>query len=278
MNTNIAIIIVTRNSEKFIEKCMQSIMDQTKQPDQIILSDTGSNSTAYLEKFDALQNVTRIDAGKDVGFCKGNNAAMKSVKDNISYVLLLNPDAFLFPDFLEKATEFMDKNPHCGICTGNLLGYDIAQNEPTGLYDSRGIFQTWYGKWYDRDQGNTAKDLRHNQIEEVPAICGALMFCRRATLNKTLLPGANIFDPTFYMYKEDIDLSLRVKKAGWTTIYNPTLQAYHCRGWAHNRKVMAKQYRVASARNELKIHWRERAAVPIAYSSLKYFAVKVFNR
>lgn len=272
-----AVIVITRNSEQFIDKCIDSINNQTVQPLQIIISDTGSKEFAYIEKYDSQPNITLIDAGKDVGFCKGNNAAIKELSPDVKYVLLLNPDAFLFPDFIEIASAYMESTPKCGICTGTLFGYDIDSAQPTGLYDSTGIHHTWYGKWYDRDQRSPTSSKQYTHPEQVPAACGALMFCRRETLNQVMLQGNNIFDPSFYMYKEDIDLSIRVQKAGWQVVYHPSLQAYHCRGWSKNRKSVPKRYRIASARNELTIHWRSKSPLGLLYSSMKFLAVKALN-
>lgn len=268
-----AIIIVTYNSEPFIDRCLDSIAKQTIAPLQIILSDTGSKERSYLEKYRSLPGMTLIDAGKEVGFCKGNNAALPAVAKEARYILLLNPDAFLFPDFLEKATLYMEKERHCGICTGTLFGYDIRKGEPTGLYDSTGIFRTWYGKWMDRDQRTSIVAGKYSKCEEVPAACGALMFCRREALNET----GGIFDPHFYMYKEDIDLSLRIRAAGWQVRYNPELSAYHCRGWSSDRKLVPYKYRLASAQNEWIIHRRSKSLIGLAYSSMKLLAVKLFN-
>lgn len=273
----VAIIVVTRNSERFIDKCIQSINNQTKRPHQIIISDTGSNDFHYLSKYETQSNIQCVYAGKDVGFCKGNNFAVQYLHKTIKYVLLLNPDAFLFSSFIEKAVVFMNSTAVCGVCTGTLLGYDINSDKPTGLYDSTGIQQKWYGKWYDRDQRSAITTKKYSEVEEVSAACGALMFCRKEALDETLLVGGNIFDPSFYMYKEDIDLSLRVKKAGWKVLYNPDLQAYHCRGWSTDRKTVAKKYRLVSAKNELAIHKKFYSPVGMAYSLAKYLAVKMLN-
>lgn len=267
---------MTHNSALFIDKCLDSINKQTIGPLQIIISDTGSSNLSYLDSYRSIPEMTIVNAGKDVGFCKGNNFAISKIHPEAKYVLLLNPDAFLFPDFIEKAIHYMEAIPECGICTGTLLGYDIHLSQPTGLYDSTGICCTWYGKWYDRDQRSAVVPHKYIKSQQVPAACGALMFCRWDALAQTMVEG-NIFDPNFYMYKEDIDLSLRIKRMGWTVVYNPQLLAYHCRGWNINRKKMQKKYRLASARNEWIIHWRDRFSIGLIYSSMKYLAVKVFN-
>lgn len=267
-----AIVIVTYNSEKVLPRCMESIANQTIAPKQLILSDTGSNDRSTLEKYRKEMGAIIIDAGKEAGFCRGNNAALAHIDPSCRYLLLLNPDAFLFDDFLEKATSTMERNKECAISTGTLYGYDIENNSPSGRYDSRGIFHTWYGKWYDRDQKKEVGEELFSE-EELPAACGALLIIRREALQNDDF----LFDPSFYMYKEDIELSLRLRKRGWKILYNPDLKAYHCRGWKAKRGDIERKYRLASAKNELSIHLRYRYAAGVLYSSLKFLAVKYFD-
>ena len=73
------------------------------------------------------------------------------------------------------------------------------------------------------------------------------------------------------MYKEDIDLSLRLQRGGWDLYHVPTLTGYHKRGW--DRATAAKWQKVLSARNELSVQCRDRSIVGLGYSMAKYFAV-----
>lgn len=278
MIKSIAIIIVTYNSEKHIHKAMECIRQQTVQPARIVLVDSGSKDPSYLERYRQQGNVTIVIAEKGCGFCRGNNAGMPYVQD-CKYVLFLNPDAFLTPSFLEGAVGYMEKqtNAECGALTGVVEGYAIEQDQPTGKYDTTGVFRNWYGRWYDRGQGTVCRQDLYNHHCHLPAICGALMFCRKTALDTVLIRNGEVFDSTFYMYKEDIDLSLRLRKKAWTLDFVPYLHAYHCRGWQQDRSKMPRIMRLASARNEFIVQTKIGTPLPIAYSLLKYAAVKIFN-
>ena len=194
------------------------------------------------------------------------------------YVLFLNPDAFLTSTFCAQALATLAEPKHhsVGALSGILLGYDIATDTPTDRYDSTGIFHTWYGHWYDRDKGNNVVADRYRHAEYVPALCGALMFCRRKALNDILLRNTEIWDSTFYMYKDDIDLSLRLANKGWKLLFAPALTAYHCRGWQVDRRCMPRQYRLMSAINEIRINAKH-CKLGLPYSLSKYYAVKVLD-
>lgn len=274
---SIAIVIVTYNSQKHLPKLLACLKQQTRQPEQVVFVDTGSTDLSYHEAYRQMPGYQLVVAEKESGFCHGNNLGMQVVDPGHSYVLFLNPDAFLTPTFLEEALTFMEKHTHCGALTGTVLGYNIEVDQPTGFYDSTGIFQTWYGRWFDRAQGVAVKATQYQDIESIPAICGALFFVRRKALQEVLLSKGEVFDPAFYMYKEDIDLSLRLRKKGWQLFFVPSLIAYHCRGWNPDRRCMPRKFRLASVKNEWTIHRRERQPLAAAYSLTKYAAVKFFD-
>lgn len=274
-----SIIIVTHNSERYLHHAIESLKKQTKPAEQIIIVDSGSNHTDYLMQYREHENITLALFRSNIGFCKGNNVGMSLINTFSDYVLFLNPDAFITPNFLEDAVAFME-NPiyeTCGAMTGTILGYDIEANKPSEKYDSTGIFTTWYGKWYDRDQGRNCKDIIYTNTETLPAICGALMFCRRIALENVSLEKNKIFDEHFYMYKEDIDLSIRLAADGWQLLYNPNCSAYHCRGWNPKRSNVPRHFRLLSAKNELKIHWKKKSPIKILYSAAKHLAVNFLD-
>lgn len=274
----IAVIIVSYNCPEHIKRNMDSLRRQTRKPNQIIIVDNKSEDSTYLESFN--EDAEIIYNNLNIGFCAANNEGLSKIDDQTNYVLFLNPDAFLTEQFIEKALDFMEdpENASCGAMTGILLGFDPNKEKPTGLYDSTGIFSTPYGKWFDRDQGQKINPNLYITKEEVPAICGALMLCRKKALMNAALKDQTVWDNTFFMYKDDIDLSLRLRKKGWKLMFVPDLVAYHCRGWAQNRSEMSKEARLGSAKNELRMHLRSKEYQFLPYSLIKYAAVKFFNR
>lgn len=272
-----SVIIVTHNSQAYLPSCLEALQKQIRQPDQIIIVDSGSDQTNYLEAYAADPKVCLSLQKENVGFCQGNNIGLSLVPKKVDYILFLNPDAYLKPAFIQEAIALMDRPEasKVGALSGLLLGYDNAKQNPTGRVDSSGIFRTWYGRWYDRDQGSLYEERRYKR-EEVPALCGALMFCRHQALNSVLLGPNQVMDLAFYMYKEDIDLSLRLQKRGWNLLFDPSLSAYHCRGWQQDRKKVARHFRLLSAKNEMRLYKRLRSPCYL-YSAFKYWMVKVFD-
>ena len=252
--------------------------EQTVLPRQIIIIDSGSceQEKAALAKY--LKGSNFYLSNNNIGFCKGNNIGLSLVKDEINYILFLNPDTFLAKDFIEKAESYMNcysqRKTAALSCT--LMGYDIEKDCPTGKIDSAGIFRKWYGYWYDRCQGDSSDKIEGLKEESVPALCGALMFCRRQALKEVMLSPNEVWDNSFFMYKEDIDLSLRLRQKKWDLKILPNLTAYHCRGWQKNRKEVPKHLRLLSAKNEVKLFTKLHSPC-VFYSCFKYLSVKLFN-
>jgi GT2 family glycosyltransferase len=277
-NPTVAIIIVTYASERVLGMCLDPLQAQTRRPDLVVVVDNDSPDPAYLDSVPRRSPFRVVRERRNSGFCGGNNTGYALARDH-KYVLFLNPDAFLSARFIEDALAWMElpQNADVGCVTGTLLGFDVASRAPTGKIDSTGIFQTRYGKWYDREQGSPwdAAAPRADS-ESVPAACGALMFCRTAALEQVALGKAEPFDSRFFMYKEDIDLSLRLRSGGWRIVYRPGLLCYHGRGW-QDRASTTYRARYLSARNELRVCRRHRLPA-LPYSLAKYLFVVLLER
>jgi GT2 family glycosyltransferase len=274
----VAVVIVTYSSGPVLRMCLDSLRQQTRPADLVVIVDNKSPDPAYLDEIPASPPYRLVRSTRNEGFCGGNNTGYGLAR-SCKYVLFLNPDAFLSSTFIEEALRWMERpeNARIGCLTGTLVGFDVAAQQPTGKIDSTGIFQTGYGKWYDRDQGAPWDPATApGTIEAVPAACGALMFCRTEALEQVALAHHEIFDGRFFMYKEDIDLSLRLRARGWLIRYNPRLFCYHGRGW-QGRSAMSYRAKYLSARNELRV-CRRNGLKGLSYSLLKLAFVLTIER
>ncbi|MFH0783684.1 MAG: glycosyltransferase family 2 protein [Pseudomonadota bacterium] len=266
------VIIVTHNSDEELDICLTHLEKQTIPIKELVIVDSGSTDPHSLESMPRVVG-TKIVKTKNVGFSQANNIGFKEiVTDRQGMVVFMNPDTFLPPDYLAQAVNVLNENPGAAVVSGKLLGYDLQKMKPSGLIDSTGIFRRWYGRWYDRGQGE--KDYgQYDLIAAPPAICGALMCCRIKALHPY---KGDVFDPDFFLYKEDIELCFRLKAAGWALVYDPRLIAYHCRGWARKRQKVRYELRLIAARNEVLLY-RKHPGPAMAWAMLKLILVKVFR-
>ncbi len=274
----VAVVIVTYNSGAVLDLCLQALAAQTHPPELIVIVDNASPEPAYLDAVPENERIRVIRSPHNEGFCGGNNRGYRLARA-FKYVLFLNPDAFASERLVEQAWQWMERSESAtvGCLTGTLLKFDVTRRQPTGLIDSTGIFQTWWGRWYDRGQLQPWHPTAAGAgPESVPAICGAFMFCRTSALEQVTVREGEVFDARFFMYKEDIDLSLRLRRHGWKLEYLPSLLCYHGRGW-QGRTTASYRAKYLSARNELRVCWRNRLR-GLPYSALKLLYVVLIER
>lgn len=271
MNPLVHVITVTHNSSREIPLCLQAIENQNHRVDSITIVDSGSDDTDYLSG--VIANGHKVILRENVGFGVANNIGYQSLKPAVDDVIIfLNPDAFLCADAISEIIKIFNQYEDLGCVTGKLYGFNLSEKKRTGLLDSTGIFRKWYGRWYDRGQGALDTGL-YEKIEEVPAVCGALMCCRAKTLE---IFNGEIFDPRFFLYKEDIELSLRIRRSGWRLFYAPQIVADHCRGWSEDRATVSYRSRLVSAENEVKLYCRHPSPY-MAWAIAKYIAVRLLR-
>jgi len=270
-----AVIIVTHDSQQVLPACLAALDAQTTPAERICIVDSGSKNPSYLSGAVESDYVTIIREERNIGFAGANNIGFAHVREWADYVVFLNPDTFLDADFIEQALVSFQELPKIGIVTGRMLGFDINLMRPTGRIDSTGILRTWYGRWFDRGQGEKDQG-QYCDEEDIPAACGALMFCRQTALSEAALAGGSVFDPDFFLYKEDIELCLRLRNRGWGIRYLPGLSAFHGRGWHRQRRKMDVSLRRMAAAGEVLLY-RKHPSPYIIWALVKYFMVTVFH-
>ncbi len=271
---DICVIIVTHNSGHFLDQCIKKLNSQTLPPSQIIIVDNASNQLEYLDKLETNQNIDIIRLSQNLGFSAANNIGFKACKQSITHVLFLNPDAFPEPSYIERLVQILDREPSIGAVSGKLLGMEKSTFLPTGNIDSLGISKTWYGRWYDVEQGK--KDSSdQSSPKERKALCGASILCKKSTLISLVKHDGYLFNEKFFLYKEDIELSLRLGKLGYKLVLDPNAIAYHARGCS-SRKSMSRQFRIESAKNDLYVStYYMKKSIP--YCLFKFLGVYILD-
>jgi GT2 family glycosyltransferase len=168
------------------------------------------------------------------GFSKGNNIAIAQAKGE--YILLLNPDTIVTKEAIEGCVEFMDEHADAGACGVHMLRTDgtfapesrralptpfVSFCKMSGLsklFPQSRTFGRYYMQYLDKEETNP-----------IEIISGAYMMLRHKTIKKT---GA--LDEDFFMYGEDIDLSYRILKAGYSNYYLP-VRILHYKGESTNK-------------------------------------------
>ena len=224
MNPKVSVVIVTWNSRRHIERCLECLNKQTFADYEIIVIDNASrdDTTHYLTQH--YPQLKIIKNQKNFGFAKASNQGIKAA--SAEFILLLNPDVFFEPNCLEELAKILFLNSRYGAVGGKLLL--LKNGKKSRVIDSTGLFLTRSLK--ARDRGNRKEDRgQYNQEETIFAVCGAAVLFRREALEKVRVEGG-YFDEDFFAYYEDLDLCWRMQLVGYECGYTPKAVAYHVRG------------------------------------------------
>ena len=224
MAPRVSIIIVTWNSEKHIRKCLECISNQTYRDCEVIVIDNNSQdgSVEYIKRH--YPHLTVIQNQKNLGFAKANNQGINIAKGE--FILLLNPDVFPEPPFIEELVKLLSQKTYFGSAGGKLLLFKYGKK--SRIIDSTGLFLE--KSFRARDRGNLKKDRNQYDMDKrVFAVCGAAALFRKEALEQVKV-GGEYFDEEFFAYYEDLDLGWRLQLAGYESGYTSKAVAYHVRG------------------------------------------------
>ncbi|WP_409159192.1 glycosyltransferase [Pectobacterium sp. B2J-2] len=272
------IIIVTHNSNNYINWVIEGL-ESSNSNLSIRIIDSGSTDTNYLYELKTKHDFNIKEYG-NIGFVAANNKALTNISE-YDWILFLNPDARVEGKHLDTLldTVSMEQFSDTGIFSVPLIRYDIEQKKSLNVYDSLGIACNLVGKWSDLSTNEPVDDNHDKKnFSDVDAVCGAFMLVRKHTLEQCLDRKNNVgFERSYHMYKEDIELSLRVKKKGWNVKVINEISAFHCRGWKNNRSEIPYWARYHSAINDVDVAWRYKIRA-LPYALAKYIWVKFLER
>lgn len=219
----LSVVIVNYNVKYYVGQCLDSLKRALQGVDaEILIVDNHSkdSSVEYLQSY--LSDRCRlISMNHNVGFAKGNNVAIRQAKGD--YILLLNPDTVVGEDVIKDVLRFMEEHDDVGA-VGVCMHYCDGRKAPesrrgmptpmTAFYKMTGLCRRFpnskrYGKYY-------MAYLPWDEACKIDVVSGA--FCM---LRKRALDEVGLLDEDFFMYGEDIDLSYRLLKGGYTNWYLP---------------------------------------------------------
>ena len=221
--TDVAIVVVSYEDEADLPVSVGAALAQRGVEVETVVVDNASRDGSREAAARAGARVLALP--ENVGFAAAMNAGIDATRSR--YVLALNPDCRLEPDFAAILASRLDSRPDVGSASGRLLRADGADLRATGVIDSTGIVFTASGRHFDRGAGEPAAG-RYEHEEEVAGASGAAGFYRRAALEDAKI-STGYFDADFFLYREDADLAWRLSNLGWKCLYVPSAAAAHRR-------------------------------------------------
>src|SRR5436190_526926 len=243
----VSVTIVTYNSGRFIKRCLESVLEQKYQNLEVVIVDNASTdgTVDILEQFAETCRIYYNDA--NLGFAAAQNQAIGLAQGE--WVLTLNPDVLLLPNFVQAMVDAGNVDPKIGTVCGKLLSilstFDLPEKQ---LVDSTGIYFTPMLRHLDR--GSQEIDNGHYlNFEYVFGATAAAALYRRQMIDDISISG-EFFDPDFFVYREDADVAWRAQLMGWRCMYTPHARGYHVRNvLPGNRRALPPEINMHSVKN-----------------------------
>jgi GT2 family glycosyltransferase len=243
----VTVTVVTYNSGRFIKRCLESVLEQKYGAMEVVIIDNASTdgTVDILEQF--AENCRIYYNDENIGFAAAQNQAITLARGE--WVLTLNPDVLLLPDFIQSLVEAGHADPKAGTVCGKLLtirpSFDLPEKE---LVDSTGIYFTPMLRHLDR--GSQEVDNGHYlNFEYVFGATAAAALYRRQMIDDIAINN-EFFDPDFFVYREDADVAWRAQLMGWRCIYTPLARGYHVRAvLPGNRRALPPVINMHSVKN-----------------------------
>jgi len=233
---DVSIIFINYNSKEVSKRSIISIKKFYDEELEIIIFNN-SKKEDLNELKDIYKNIKIIVSDKNLGFTKGCNIGVKNA--NGKYVLLLNPDVIFINNFLKEGVQFLENNRDVSAVGFKILNPDKSiqkeslRNTPTPLntllrFLGLDKFIKLLKPYYDEN---------YEKVHEVEILSGACML-----IKKEAFLDIGGFDESFFLYGDDIDLCIRLRKNGYKLYYLPINSVVHFKGGSLNKFSIKRIY------------------------------------
>jgi GT2 family glycosyltransferase len=217
-----AIIVVTFNSERYLDDLFASLAEHTDlSTARIVVVDNGSvdGTRASLERHATRLPLDLLLQSSNLGFAGGNNVGLARARSlGAEYALLLNADTVVTPGWLSTMTAVMDQRTDAAAAQPLLVLHDRPD-----LINSAGNALHFCGFGFCADLGKPAAPVASDgRTRPVPYASGAALLLRM-----TALEQVGDLDPLLFLYHEECDLQIRLRQAGWECVLVPTACVRH---------------------------------------------------
>lgn len=266
MTPTVGIGIINRDRRDLLLRCLESLV-ATDWPHEIVVVDNGSSDGSVAAVRDRHPSIRVVDAGTNLGFAGGANAALRELR-RLPYAALLNNDTVVEPGWLGPLVEALEADPGLGAAAPKI----VFDGRSPRVINNAGSMLVEGG--YGADRGlNEVDDGQYDEPEDVFAWCGAAVLLRRSYLD-----DVGDLDERLFLYYEDFDLAWRGQALGWRYRYVPASVIRH----AHTASTVegSALFEYYVERNRLLVHAKNAPAgyaARVALSGL-WTALVIFRR
>jgi len=231
----VAVVIPNYNGYRYLETCFAALAKQTFTEFTTYFVDNGSQdeSCAFLREHYPETKIIQLD--DNYGFSRAVNEGIRRSKE--PYVILLNNDTEVFPDFVERLYEGICKRKNAFACSAKLISYQERDK-----IDDAGNYYNMLGWAFARGKGKPVSEFETS--DRIFAACAGAAIYRREFLEKT-----GLFDEEHFAYLEDLDIGYRARIYGYENRYEPTASVLHYGSASTGSRYNSRKTELSSSNN-----------------------------
>lgn len=209
---SVSLIIVNWNGASYIEKCVRSLLEIDYENFEIIVIDNNSsdNSVEILRK--KFPNLKIIVNNENLGFAPACNIGITA--SDSTFVGLFNSDATADPNWLRELVTALSNSDQAGAAMGPIYYYDT----PNKIWFSGGKVDAFTGFFWHAGQNS----FQFSTVDEFDAFTGCAVLIKRSALERI-----GLLDEGYFLYGEDVDLSINIRRLGLDLLFVPSAVSWH---------------------------------------------------
>jgi len=217
------IIILNYKGKSDTLDCLESVHRNGYPAYHVVVVDNASHDGAPEAVRAAWPGDLVVENSENLLYAEGNNVAIRLALEDpeAKYILLLNNDTVVAPDLVSELVKAMEADPAAGLGCPMIYYYPPKPEGRELIWYAGGIVELWKGLTAHRGIRETDTGA-YSKVEETGYVTGCAMMIRRSCAERT-----GLLDPSYGMYAEDADYSLRAARAGFRLLFIPSGRVWH---------------------------------------------------
>ena len=214
----VVVVVLNWNGREDTLRCLESLEAVEYENWETIVVDNGSADGSVEEIRTKHQNLVLIEAGTNLGFTGGNNVGIAwALEHEAEFVLLLNNDTMVAPDFLSALVSAGQSHPGAGVLGAKIYFWDSKRL----WYAGSRWRATWAG-FEHLGQGTIDNGIDFEEIQDTAYVSGCAMFLRSSAVRRI-----GMLDPRFFLLFEETEWCSRARAAGYQCLLVPSARVWH---------------------------------------------------
>ena len=229
----VSVVLLNWNGAHFTIPCIESLRQSSYPNVEIVVVDNGSTDGSPERISERFPDIPMIRNGANLGFAQGNNIGVDySLRAGADYVLTLNNDTLVDPEMISELVATTSRHEDSVAVCPKIYWF----HQPDRLWFGGSRANLWFGI-FDHIGMNEVDNSRYATERDIGFATGCCILVPRK-----IIEAVGMFDPAFFIYCEDVDWSLRCRRAGFRLLFAPKAKLRHVESGMTRQLTAWKRY------------------------------------